>query len=67
MARKTPIERVIAQETDRQARYEARRRKEGLTKTCVWVPAGRAEELKALARQWVAEALASDGSPDPVR
>ena len=55
MPRRTPLEVAIAQQTDRQAQYEQRKRKAGYTKACVWVPSERVDELKALARAWTAE------------
>lgn len=55
MPRRTPLEVAIAQQTDRQAQYEKRKRQAGFTKTCVWVPDDRVEELKAIARAWTAE------------
>lgn len=55
MPRRTPLEVAIAQQTERQAQYEKRKRDAGFTKTCVWVPTERSAELKDLARSWCAE------------
>lgn len=60
--RLTPIERAIAGEPlDRQSRYVARLRKRGVKRVSVFVPEARADELRALARSWVAEQLRDDG------
>lgn len=59
--RLTPIERAIAGEPlDRQARYRQRLRKRGVMRVSVFVPEARADELRALARRWVAEQLRDD-------
>lgn len=52
MARRTPLEVAIAATSEKQAKYEAKLRRGGLNKVCVWVPADRANELKSLARLW---------------
>lgn len=59
--RPTPIERAIAGEPlDRKQRYMDRLRKRGVTRVSVFVPESRADELRALARGWVAEQLRDD-------
>jgi hypothetical protein len=59
--RLTPIERAIAGEpVDRKQRYMARLRKRGVTRVSVFVPEARADELRDLARRWVAEQLRHD-------
>lgn len=59
--RLTPIERAIAGEPlDRQARYRQRLRKRGVMRVSVFVPEARADELRVLARRWVAEQLRHD-------
>lgn len=59
--RLTPIERAIAGEPlDRKQRYMARLRGRGVTRVSVFVPDARADELRALARSWVAEQLRHD-------
>jgi hypothetical protein len=63
MPRRTPLEVIIAQQTDRQAQYEKRKRDAGFTKACVWVPTDRVAELKTLARNWVSEAEAAADPP----
>ncbi|WP_459662073.1 hypothetical protein [Novosphingobium sp. 11B] len=55
------MEVFINAQTDRQAAYEQRRRKEGQTRVAVWVPSERAEELKEIARAWCAEKAAKEG------
>jgi len=55
MPRRTPLEAFINAQTDRQASYERRRRQQGFTKACAWVPVERADEWKEIARQWCAE------------
>jgi hypothetical protein len=57
--RRTPIERAIAAThgDDRQARYNAKRKRAGLIRAAVWVPEERALELKNLARDMVIQHL----------
>ena len=51
--RPTPIERAIAGEpTDRKKRYVFNLEKRGLVRVGLTVPAGRADELRALAEKW---------------
>lgn len=61
----TPIERAIAGEPqERQARYMAKRAKQGLTRVAVWVPVERIEELHEVARGMVAAHLAQGSQGD---
>lgn len=64
MPRRTPLEVYIARETDRSVRYEQRKRDEGLTKACVWVPTHCVDALKDMAQKWRDEAAAK-ASPAP--
>lgn len=50
-ARRTPLEVAIAKQTEKNARYEAKRREAGLVRVSVWVPEGRKADLHELARQ----------------
>jgi phage terminase small subunit len=68
MPRRTPMEVFINAQTDRQAAYEKRRREQGLTKCCVWLPTECVEEWKEKARHLVAEKQAKaspESPPDP--
>jgi hypothetical protein len=59
--RLTPIERAIAGEPQsRQARYYQRLRRRGVVRLSLFVPEARADELRDLARSWVAEHLRDD-------
>lgn len=48
--KRTPLEQAIAEKTDRRAKYEAKRKRDGLIKTTVWVRSDRVEEVKAFIR-----------------
>lgn len=63
MPRRTPLEVAIAQQTDRQAQYEKRKREAGLTKACVWVPSECVQQLKELARKWCDDKEAAADPP----
>jgi hypothetical protein len=65
MPRRTPLEAFINAQTDRQAAYEKRRREAGYTKTCVWVPTEKVEDLKEMARAMCADKEAADAPPGP--
>ena len=65
MPRKTPMEALIALQTDRQAQYEKRRRDAGFTKSCVWVPTECVQQLKDMARDWCAKKEADDAADSP--
>ena len=59
--RPTPIERAIAGEpVDRQERYRRRFRAKGLVRVTVSVPEARADELRSLAKSWVAGSTGDD-------
>lgn len=61
--RRTPIEMAIAAThgDTRQARYMAKRKQAGLIRVAVWCPAEREEELKDVARRWVAAHTGIEG------
>lgn len=64
VTRKTPIEHLAeGSSTDRQRRYEERKRAAGFTRVTEWVPLSRIPELKAMVREW-AEAKGWQGSRD---
>lgn len=49
MSALTPLERAIAEKTDRKARYVAKQRASGLVRVALWVPAESVEDLRAYA------------------
>lgn len=61
MPRRTPLEVFINGQTDRQAAYEKRRREQGLTKACAWVPADLASEWKEVGRLLCKHHVEPDG------
>lgn len=59
MTQKTPLEAAILSASSRNARYEQRRRQQGLKKLTVWVPADKAEDVKADAERLCEQHLSS--------
>ena len=45
--KRTPLEQAIAEQTNRRARYEAKREREGFIRTTFYVPKDRLAEVKA--------------------
>lgn len=48
--KRTPLEQAIAEQTDRRARHEAKKLREGYTKTSFWVRTDRLDEVKSFVR-----------------
>lgn len=46
----TPLERVIAEKTDRRRAFDARKEREGFKRVTVWVREDRVEEVKRFAQ-----------------
>jgi hypothetical protein len=52
---------------ERQARFAAAMRAQGFTKLCEWIPAGKREAFKAMAREWRGEGATDAEAAERVR
>lgn len=60
MPRRTPLEVAIAQQTEKQGRYEAKLRAQGMTKVCLWVPIAHVDGFRTMAAMARDKHLAKD-------